>query len=537
MARRYYSTTAQRTTLASSCTDSATTIVVTAATGFPSSVPFPLVLDADTVNEEAVLVTSRVGTTCTVTRAYDGTTGVAHSAGATVRHTALALDFNEASEHVNETTTAHGLTLADVITTSNTKTLTNKTLTAPTIADFTNANHDHGDADDGGTLPASSVLNRPINAQSGTTYTFALADASKHVTGSSGSSSTFTIPLQASVTWLSDARIPVTNVGAGVMTLAITGGGTLNGSDLTIAQGESVLLLRTASDVWWCLPFSTGSALARGTLSGTTGSPATSSNGGATAYKWTADGTFTVATAGLFTCRGVGGGGGGGAGLSGYGAGGGGGAGGHAVLTDIYLAAGTYTVKVGAGGAGGSTVGSNGLNGVSSALGPFVFAGGGGGAAATTSTSDSDKNGSAGGSGGGGCGGYNPTTGGTPTQGQGYAGGNSTVGTGGAPGGGGGGAVGANSTSNPGGAGGAGVADSITGSSVTLAGGGGGGDYSSGGGGAGGSGGGGAGGSISAGTAATANTGGGGGGGSGGGTSYAGAAGGSGVVVLLVGTV
>lgn len=536
MARRYYSTTAQRTTLASSCTDSATTIVVTAATGFPSSTPFPLVLDADTVNEEAVLVTSRVGTTCTVTRAYDGTTGVAHSAGATVRHTALALDFNEASEHVFETTTAHGLTLADVITTSNTKTLTNKTLTAPTIADFTNAAHDHGDADDGGTLPASSVLNRPINAQSGTTYTFALADASKHVTGSSGSSSTFTIPLQASVTWLSDARIPVTNVGAGVMTLAITGGGTLNGSDLTIAQGESVLLLRTASDVWWCLPFSTGSgAVARGTLSGTTGSPSSGSNGGATYYEWTADGTFTVATAGLFDMLVVGGGAGGGGGLAAGGAGGGGGGGGVTYLTSVYLAAGAHTVNVGAGGAAGA-VACRAANGESTTAGPIVAAGGGGGGTYTTG----QQIGLNGGSGGAAGGGVSGPAGGLPASGQGYAGGAGGSTTGGGPGGGGASAAGTDSSAAAGAAGGAGLANNIKGTGSTNYGAGGGGGGYSAAGGAGGSGGGGAGSSSTgaAGTAGTTNTGGGGGGGAAAaGASSAGGDGGSGVVILLVGTV
>lgn len=43
-------------------------------------------------------------------------------------------------------------------------TLTNKTLTAPTIADFTNAAHDHGDADDGGSLVASIPLTTPTIA-------------------------------------------------------------------------------------------------------------------------------------------------------------------------------------------------------------------------------------------------------------------------------------------------------------------------------------------------------------------------------------
>lgn len=43
--------------------------------------------------------------------------------------------------------------------TTDTQTLTNKTLTAPTIADFTNATHDHQDADDGGKLDHGLALN------------------------------------------------------------------------------------------------------------------------------------------------------------------------------------------------------------------------------------------------------------------------------------------------------------------------------------------------------------------------------------------
>jgi hypothetical protein len=56
-----------------------------------------------------------------------------------------------------------------------TQTLTNKTLTAPTIADFTNANHDHLDADDGGvinrgySLPAQQGIFSPADS---TTYYF-----------------------------------------------------------------------------------------------------------------------------------------------------------------------------------------------------------------------------------------------------------------------------------------------------------------------------------------------------------------------------
>jgi hypothetical protein len=48
------------------------------------------------------------------------------------------------------------LTLIATWLTTLTGTWSNKTLTAPTIADFTNANHDHGDADDGGVIVSAS---------------------------------------------------------------------------------------------------------------------------------------------------------------------------------------------------------------------------------------------------------------------------------------------------------------------------------------------------------------------------------------------
>jgi len=50
-----------------------------------------------------------------------------------------------------------------VVLDSNTVTLTNKTLTTPTIADFTNANHDHLDTDDGGTLSAAAIASGTLD--------------------------------------------------------------------------------------------------------------------------------------------------------------------------------------------------------------------------------------------------------------------------------------------------------------------------------------------------------------------------------------
>ena len=103
MARRYYSSTAARTTLSAGIDASQTTVGVVAVSGWPASFPYTLIIDQDTVNEEIVEVTARSGTTLTVTRAVDGTTGKAHDAGAAVNHGVSARDFDEPNSFINGT--------------------------------------------------------------------------------------------------------------------------------------------------------------------------------------------------------------------------------------------------------------------------------------------------------------------------------------------------------------------------------------------------------------------------------------------------
>jgi len=103
MARRYYSSTAARTTLAADINSSVTTVGVNAVTGWPTSFPYTIIIDQDTVNEEVVEVTARTGTTLTVVRGVDGTTGVAHSNGAAVNHGVSARDFDEPNAFINGT--------------------------------------------------------------------------------------------------------------------------------------------------------------------------------------------------------------------------------------------------------------------------------------------------------------------------------------------------------------------------------------------------------------------------------------------------
>ncbi|MEV7814263.1 hypothetical protein AB0P05_26590 [Streptomyces flaveolus] len=129
---RFYSNTAQQTTLSGSISSGATAINVAATTGFPSSTPYTLALDYGAATEELVSVTGVAGTTLTVTRGYGGTSAQSHSLGAVVRHVVDATDLTDYRTHEAATAAVHGVT-GTLVGTSDTQTLSNKTLTNPTV--------------------------------------------------------------------------------------------------------------------------------------------------------------------------------------------------------------------------------------------------------------------------------------------------------------------------------------------------------------------------------------------------------------------
>jgi hypothetical protein len=118
-----------------------------------------------------------------------------------------------------------------VATLTGSQTLTNKILTAPQV-------------------------NLGINAQSGTTYTTALADNGKLVTLTNGSSIALTIPLNSSVAYPVGAQLNLARLGAGAVTIAGAGGVTVVSTGATAAtpglraQYSTATAVQTSIDNW-----------------------------------------------------------------------------------------------------------------------------------------------------------------------------------------------------------------------------------------------------------------------------------------------
>lgn len=150
MTVRFYSSVAQETQLIASITGSSTVIQVASTTGFPSSTPFTLSLDYESIGNELVDVTGVAGPSLTVTRGVDGTSATSHNAGARVRHVTSARDETDSRTHENSTTNVHGTGIGSaVVGTTTAQTLTNKTLTAPVI--------------NGGTINTITINNGTLN--------------------------------------------------------------------------------------------------------------------------------------------------------------------------------------------------------------------------------------------------------------------------------------------------------------------------------------------------------------------------------------
>ena len=178
---------------------------------------------------------SYFGGTGTVTSITAGTGlsgGTITTSGTVSIDTATTVDVSTAQTLTNKTISASNNTLTGVATETGTQTLTNKTLTDPKI-------------------------NLAINAQTGTTYTFVLADNGKVVTASNASAITVTIPPASSVAYATGAQLNIIQKGAGQVTFAQGSGVTIRSTGATAtapklrAQYSSATCIYEGSDVWY----------------------------------------------------------------------------------------------------------------------------------------------------------------------------------------------------------------------------------------------------------------------------------------------
>jgi hypothetical protein len=190
MTTRQYSSRSQQSTLTGSISSGDTTMTVVSGTGLlggvtiPGGRTFTLVIDPDTALEEIVDATAVSTNTFTITRAIDGSSAQAHSAGAVVRHMAIGRDFREANAHIENTTTAHGITLADIVKVTDTGTVDSTMILDGTIlnADI-NASAAIADTKLATISTASKVSNSATTATSANTASAIVArDASGNFT-------------------------------------------------------------------------------------------------------------------------------------------------------------------------------------------------------------------------------------------------------------------------------------------------------------------------------------------------------------------
>jgi hypothetical protein len=267
---RQYSSISVETTLASTISSSATTMTVASGTGSAllggvtlaagNVDQFTVALDPDTTNEEIVFITASSSDTFTIVRARAGTSGVQHSAGATVKHVLTSDDLNAFKASISPvtnvgfagstsgTTTVQATAVAGTTTLTlpaatdtlvgkaTTDTLTNKTLTSPTLNTPT---------------INDARQNLTLNAQTGTTYTLVLTDNGRLVTLSNAAAITLTVPLNATVAFATGAIVNIQQIGAGQVTVAGASGVTINGTGTkTRAQWSAASLVKTDTDTW-----------------------------------------------------------------------------------------------------------------------------------------------------------------------------------------------------------------------------------------------------------------------------------------------
>ena len=278
---RVYSSTSVATTLATTLTNIATSMTVTAGggapliqgAGFTNGDIFTIAIDPDTQTEEICYVTANSGDIFTITRAQAGSSAVAHASGATVRHVLTSSDLDFFRDGVTtanaaipaSTLTTKGDLLArttatlqrlpigsngTVLTADSTATVGFSWATASTGLPSQTGNGGKYLKTDGSAASWNNV-DITISTATGTTYTPAVTDVNKLVQLSNAASITVTVP---AAVFSAGQQVNIQQTGAGQVTVqgdgttVLTSTGASGPAPKTRAQYSAATIVCTSSN-------------------------------------------------------------------------------------------------------------------------------------------------------------------------------------------------------------------------------------------------------------------------------------------------
>ena len=254
---RQFSSTSVATTLSASINSSATSMVV--ATGTGSALmggvtlgagnvdSFGIALDVDTQNEEVVWVTAVSGDTLTIVRAKAGTSAIAHTAGASVKH---VFTGDDATFFTTGTATADAAIPKALVTAKGDIVGATASGVPDNLAVGSNGQILTADSAEamGIKWATPTTLSLTINAQTGTTYTIVSGDLNKLVTLNNASAITVTIP---NGVFSTGQQINFQQIGAGQVTFASDGTTTFTGVGTKLrAQYSASTLICTGTNTF-----------------------------------------------------------------------------------------------------------------------------------------------------------------------------------------------------------------------------------------------------------------------------------------------
>ena len=263
---RVYSSTSVATTLATTLTNIATSMTVTAGggapliqgSGFTNGDIFTIAIDPDTQTEEICFVTANSGDIFTITRGQAGSSAVAHASGATVRHVLTSSDlvfFRDGVTTANAAIPASTLTTKGDLLARTTATLqrlpvgsNGQVLTADSTATLglnwtTLTNEIPSQTGNSGKFlktngSAASWANVDItiSTATGTTYTPAVTDVNKLVQLNNAAAITVTVP---AAVFSAGQQVNIQQTGAGQVTVQGDGTTVLTSTGATLATPKT----------------------------------------------------------------------------------------------------------------------------------------------------------------------------------------------------------------------------------------------------------------------------------------------------------